>query len=269
MFDSGVGGLTVLHECLVTMPHEDFLYAGDTAHFPYGGRSADELRGFAQEIAGWLAHEGVKLIVVACNSATATALGDLQRTLEVPVIGVLTPEARAAVQLTRNRRVGLLATEATIATGRYRDLVHALDAGIELVEVACPGLADAIQRGEAYDETMVARVAGHCAPLREAGVDTVILGCTHYPLIRGMLQRELGRDVALVSAAEELAEEVAATLARKRIARDHGRRGSYRFACTGDAEAFASVGRRFLQLPISSVRALGARELAGLSLATS
>ena len=198
MFDSGVGGLTVLHECLVTMPHEDFLYAGDTARFPYGGRSADELRGYAQEIGGWLVREGVKLIVIACNSATATALGDLQRTLDVPVIGVLTPEARAAVQLTRNRRVGLLATEATIASGRYRDVVHGLDAGIELVEVACPGLADAIQRGETYDETMVARVRAHCAPLRAAEVDTVILGCTHYPLIRGMLQRELGRDVALV-----------------------------------------------------------------------
>ena len=191
MFDSGVGGLTVLHECLVSMPHEDFLYAGDTAHFPYGGRSADELRGYAQEIAGWLVREGVKLIVVACNSATATALGELQRTLEVPVIGVLTPEARAAVQLTRTRRVGLLATEATIATGRYREVVHDFDAGVELVEVACPGLADAIQRGETYDETMVARVRGHCAPLHAAEVDTVILGCTHYPLIRGMIQREL------------------------------------------------------------------------------
>jgi glutamate racemase len=115
---------------------------------------------------------------------------------------------------------------------------------------------------------MVARVREHCVPLRAAEVDTVILGCTHYPLIRGMIQRELGRDVALVSAAEELAEEVAATLARKRIAREHGRRGSYRFACTGDAEAFASVGRRFLQLPISSVRPLGASELAGLALTT-
>ena len=269
MFDSGVGGLTVLHECLVTMPHEDFLYAGDTARFPYGGRSAEELRGYAREIGGWLVREGVKLIVIACNSATATALGELQRTLAVPVIGVLTPEARTAVQITRSRRVGLLATEATIASGRYRDAVHGLDAGIELVEVACPGLADAIQRGETYDETMVARVREHCAPLRAAGVDTVILGCTHYPLIRGMLQRELGRDVALVSAAEELAEEVAATLARKRLARDHGRRGSYRFACTGDAEAFATVGRRFLQLPISSVRTLDARDLAGVPLAAS
>jgi glutamate racemase len=269
MFDSGVGGLTVLHECLVTMPHEDFLYAGDTARFPYGGRSADDLRTCAQEMAGWLAREGVKLIVVACNSATATALSDLQQTLEVPVIGVLTPEARAAVQLTRNRRVGLLATEATVASGRYRDVVNGLDAGIELIDVACPGLADAIQRGETYDETMVERVSAHCAPLREAGVDTVILGCTHYPLIRGMLQRELGREVTLVSAAEELAEEVAATLARKRLARDCGRRGSYRFACTGDAEAFATVGRRFLQLPISSVRTLEVAELAGMSLATS
>ena len=265
MFDSGVGGLTVLHECLVTMPHEDFLYAGDTARFPYGGRSADELRGYAHEIGGWLVREGVKLIVVACNSATATALGDLQRTLDVPVIGVLTPEARAAVQLTRNRRVGLLATEATIASGRYGEVVHGLDAGIELVEVACPGLADAIQRGETYDETMVARVRAHCAPLRDAGVDTVILGCTHYPLIRGMLQRELGRDVALVSAAEELAEEVAATL------RASGSRATTAAAAPTASPAPATprrsrrVGRRFLQLPISSVRTLGAAELAGLA----
>src|SRR4029077_9650389 len=132
----------------------------------------------------------------------------------------------------------------------------------EMVEVACPGLADAIQRGEAYDETMVARVSAHCAALREAGVDTVILGSTPSPRIRGMLQRELGRDVTLVSAAEELAEEVAATLARKRLARGPGRRRSYRFACTGAPETFAAVGRRFLQLPISSVRALGAAELA-------
>ena len=132
VFDSGMGGLTVLHECLVTLPHEDFVYLGDGARLPYGPRPLDEIRRFASEIAGYLEQQGVKLIVAACNSATAAALPDLQRQLSVPVIGVLAPEAHAAVLATRNRRIGLLATEATVASGRYVELVHALDAGAEV-----------------------------------------------------------------------------------------------------------------------------------------
>jgi glutamate racemase len=267
VFDSGVGGLTVLHECLVTMPHEDFVYLGDHARLPYGPRSRDEVRRFAHEIGVYLERQGVKMVVVACNTATSVALPDLQEQLGVPVVSVIVPEAHAAVQATRNRHIGLLATELTVASGRYESLVRTLDAGARFTAVACPKLVPLIEAGDTYSDDIAAAVREYAEPLKEAGGDTVILGCTHYPLIRGMLQRELGRDVALVSAAEELAEEVAATLARKRIARDHGRRGSYRFACTGDAEAFAAVGRRFLQLPISSVRPLGAAELAGLALA--
>ena len=130
VFDSGVGGLTVLHECLVTLPHEDFLYLGDGARLPYGPRPLGEIRRFAHEIGAYLEGQGVKLIVVACNSATSAALPELQEELSVPVIGVITPEAHAAVQATRNRRIGLLATEATVAAGRYEQLVHALDAGV-------------------------------------------------------------------------------------------------------------------------------------------
>jgi glutamate racemase len=263
-----MGGLTVLHECLVTMPHEDFLYFGDGARLPYGPRPLPEVARFAHEIGAYLEAQGVKLILVACNTATSAALPELQESLSVPVVGVITPEAHAAVQATRNRRIGLLATKATVASGRYEQLVRTLDAGVRMTSLACPRLVPLIESDDPFGPETAEAVREYAEPLKEADVDTVILGCTHYPLIRGMLQRELGRDVALVSAAEELAEEVAATLARKRIARDHGRRGSYRFACTGDAEAFASVGRRFLQLPISSVRTLGAAELAGLALAT-
>jgi glutamate racemase len=256
VFDSGVGGLTVLHECLVTMPHEDFLYVGDTGRFPYGGHSLAELRAFASELTAWLEDQGVKLVVVACNTATAAALPALQRAFSLPVMGVVTPEAHAAVQTTRARRIGVLATEATVHSGRYVEAIHDLDAGIAVHQVPCSGLADRIQAGAPWDEQLVARLRELCGPLREEGVDTVILGCTHYPLIRPMLQRELGRRVTLVSAAEELAGEVAETLRRKGLSRTDDRRGDYRFACTGDPAAFAEVGARFLQLPLGEVETL-------------
>ena len=146
MFDSGVGGLTVLHECLVTLPHEDFVYLGDHARLPYGPRPLEEVRRFAREIGGYLEAQDVKLIVVACNSATAAALPELQTELRVPVVGVITPEAHAAVQATRNRRIGLLATEATVRAGRYEELVRTLDAGARLFSVRVPA-ARAADRG--------------------------------------------------------------------------------------------------------------------------
>jgi glutamate racemase len=253
VFDSGVGGLTVLHECLVTMPHEDFVYLGDGARLPYGPRPPGELRRFSREIAGFLADEGVKLIVAACNSATSAALPALQEELEVPVVGVLTPEAHAAVQATRNRRIGLLATEATVASGRYAQLVRTLDAGARLDAVACPKLVPLIESDDPFGEATVAAVREYAAPLKAEGVDTVILGCTHYPLIRPIFQRVFGRDVALVFSAEETAREVAETLARKRIENDPRREGSYRFLTTGDPEGFRRMGARFLQLPIAAV----------------
>jgi glutamate racemase len=253
VFDSGVGGLTVLHECLVTLPHEDFVYLGDHARLPYGPRPLDQVRGFAREIGAFLEAQDVKLIVVACNTATSAALPDLQSELGVPVVGVITPEARAAVQATRNRRVGLLATQGTVDGGRYRDLVHALDAGVDLHAVACPRLVPLIEGDDPYGEETDAAVREYAAPLKDAGVDTVILGCTHYPLIRPVFQRVFGRDVTLVFSAEETAREVSDTLARKRIENDAARAGTYRFLTTGDPDSFREMGRRFLQLPIGDV----------------
>ena len=245
-----MGGLTVLHECLVTLPHEDFLYLGDGARLPYGPRPLEEIRRFAGEIASYLEGQGVKLIVAACNSATAAALPDLQRRLSVPVIGVLAPEAHAAVLATRNRRIGLLATEATVASRRYPELVAALDAGAEVVAVACPRLVPLIEGDEIFGEELTEAVREYAAPLKAADVDTVILGCTHYPLIKPILQRGFGRAVTLVFSAEETAREAAETLARKSIENDVGREGTYRFLTTGDPELFREMGRRFLQLPI-------------------
>jgi glutamate racemase len=264
VFDSGMGGLTVLHECLVTLPHEDFVYLGDGARLPYGPRPLGEVRVFAREIARFLAAEDVKLILVACNTATSAALPDLQGELDVPVVGVITPEAHAAVQATRNRRIGLLATQATVTSGRYERLVRTLDAGAELVAVACPRLVPLIEGDDPFGEPTVAAVRDYAAPLKAAGVDTVILGCTHYPLIRPILQRVFGRDVTLVFSAEETAREVAETLARKGIEHDPGREGAYRFLTTGDPAHFRTMGQRFLQLPIGEVEHV---ELAALAAA--
>jgi glutamate racemase len=257
VFDSGVGGLTVLHECLVTMPNEDFLYLGDHARLPYGPRPLDEIRRFAFEIAGYLEASGVKLIVVACNAATSAALPALQESLAVPVVGVITPEAYAAVRVTRNRRIGLLATQATVTAGRYESLVRTLDAGVHFTAVACPALVPLIEAGE----QTVDAVAGYAAPLKEAGCDTVILGCTHYPLIRPVFQRVFGRDVTLVFSAEETAREVAATLAGKGWENDRTRTGSYRFLTTGDPALFRDLGERFLQLPLEDVQRVAVAEL--------
>jgi glutamate racemase len=261
VFDSGMGGLTVLHELLVTLPHEDFLYLGDAARLPYGPRPLPEIRRFAQEIGAWLEGQGVKLIVVACNAATSAALPDLQSELSVPVIGVITPEAHAAVQSTRNRRIGVLATEATVTAGRYATLLRTLDAGVEIVQVACPALVPLIESADPYGARTVDAVREYAAPLEVVGVDTVILGCTHYPLIRPILQRVFGRGVTLVFSAEETAREVAQTLARKRIEQAQGRDGAYRFLTTGDPESFRAMGARFLQLPIDCVEHVTIAEL--------
>ena len=261
VFDSGMGGLTVLHECLVTMPHEDFVYLGDGARLPYGPRPLPEIRRFAHEIAAFLETQGVKLILVACNAATSAALPELQESLSVPVIGVITPEAHAAVQATRNRRIGLLATKATVEAGRYDRLVRTLDAGARVLSVACPRLVPLIESEDPFGAETVDAVRAYAEPLKRAGVDTVILGCTHYPLIRPILQRVFGRGVTLVFSAEETAAEAAQTLARKRIENDARREGSYRFLTTGDPELFRVLGARFLQLPIGEVEQVAITEL--------
>jgi len=255
VFDSGVGGLTTLHECLVSLPHEDFVYLGDTARFPYGDRTAAQLLRFARELAGILLERGAKLLVVACNSATAAALPAVRAELagELPVVGVVTPESRLAAAATRTGRVGLLATPATVASGAYARALADAAPHAELHAVGSAELAPLIQAGGEVDERVVSCVDGLCRPLRAAAVDTVILGCTHYPLVRPVLQRALGRGVAIVSSGEAIAAEVEARLNGAGMAADEERRGSYRFIATGDPEEFRRLGTRFLQLPIGNV----------------
>jgi glutamate racemase len=258
VFDSGVGGLTVLHELLVSLPHEDFIYLGDTARFPYGGRTAAELEGFALQIADELLARRAKLLVVACNSATAAALPALEahvaaRGEPLDVVGVVAPESQLAVAATHSGRIGLLATPATVASGAYERAVHVSDPHVELVAVPCPDLAPIIQGGFPFDQRVVDTVRAYCEPLHESAVDTVILGCTHYPLVAPMLQRTLGRGVTLVSSGHAVARRVEHALAVRGLESPHEVEGAYRFLCTAEVEAFRTLGTRFLQMPLQDV----------------
>ncbi len=256
VFDSGVGGLTVLHECLVSLPEESFLYLGDSAEFPYGTKDAGDLRARSLYVAGYLLDRGAKLLIIACNSATSAG-GDAVRELAaergVDVVTVVTPEAEIAGAITENGRVGVLATPATVSGGAYRRaLAKAADRSLEVTEVAAPDLAPIIQRGFPFDERVMETVRSYVAPLKRAEIDTLILGCTHYPLVAPMLQRMLGRDVRLVTAGHAVAATAQRSLGAAGLAapEDAGE-GDYRFLCTGDVESFTELGTRFMQLPLA------------------
>jgi glutamate racemase len=256
MFDSGVGGLTVLHECLVSLPQENFLYLGDTAMFPYGDKDPGQLRERITRIAELLLDRGAKLLVIACN--TATSIGaDVAREVAtahgVEVVPVVEPQAEIAAAITANARVGVLATPNTVESGAYRRALEAIGRGLDVIEVAAPDLAPFIQNGSLFDEETMKMARSYCAPLKEAEVDTLILGCTHYPLVAPMLQRILGRDVRLVSGGHAVAAAVQRTLEGSGLARESGGEGSYDFLCTGDPDAFHAIGTRFLQMPLGDV----------------
>jgi glutamate racemase len=256
VFDSGVGGLTVLHECLVSLPEEDYLYLGDDARFPYGAKSDAELRECSRRNTAYLLDRGAKLIVIACNSAASVGLEparEIAAERGVEVVAVIEPEAEIAAAITDSGRVGVLATAATVAGGAYLRALARQHRELTVTEVAAPDLAAIIQRGFPFSEEVVETVRSYCAPLKRAKVDTVILGCTHYPLVRPMLQRFLGREVRLVTAGHALAATAQRILEAQGLAAPDDGEGDYRFVCTGDPEAFRELGTRFLQLPLGEV----------------
>jgi glutamate racemase len=256
MFDSGVGGLTVLHECLVSLPHEDFLYLGDSAHFPYGTKSAEELRALVVANTEFLLGRGAKLLVVACNSATSAGADAARETAaahDVEVVTVIGPEAEIAAAISGTGKVGVLATPATVDGGAYRRALEEQGRGLDVIEVSAPDLAPIIQNGFPFDQSVVDTVRSYCEPLRAAEVDTLILGCTHYPLIAPMLQRILGRDVRLVTAGHAIAAKAQRILEARGLESAAEGEGDYSFLCTGDVESFRELGTRFLQMPLGDV----------------
>ncbi len=256
VFDSGVGGLTVLHECLVSLPEEDYVYLGDDARFPYGARSVEELRGHVEQVSRYLLERGAKLLVIACNSAASAgqeAAREIAAEAGVEVVAVIQPEAEIAAALTQTGKVGVLATPATVRSGAYLRALADQHRALTLTEVEAPDLAAVIQRGFPFDERVVEMVRSYCEPLKRAEADTVILGCTHYPLVAPMLQRILGRDVRLVTAGHAIAAVAQRVLEESGLAKDSNEEGAYQFLCTGDPGSFRELGTRFLQMPLGDI----------------
>ena len=275
VFDSGFGGLTVAREISKALPEESLVYLGDSARCPYGPRSLAEVDGFVQQIGGWLVGRGVKMIVIACNTATAAGLAHAQRTLPVPVIGVVEPGARAAVHATRNRRVGVIATKATVESDAYTRAIRHIDAGITVFSTATPRFVEIAEQGirmaegpienytslasKVYIRPAFQEIAKeYLEPLRRCDIDTLVLGCTHFPLLKALIGGVVGREVTLISSAKEAARDVAEILGRRGALAERGRAPRHEFFTTGaDTEEFRAFGSRVLRLPIASVERVG------------
>jgi glutamate racemase len=246
MFDSGFGGLTVARAIIDLLPAENLVYVGDTARYPYGPRSLEQVAGFARQITDRLTTEhDVKLVVVACNTAAAAALGELAERCAVPVVGVIEPGVRAAVEVTTTGRVGVIGTVGTVASGAYQRTFQSLAPSVELTCAACPGFVEFVERGEVSGDQVAVLAERLLAPLVDAKVDTLLLGCTHYPFLARVISDAVGREVVLVSSAEETAFEVA-----ERLGGGHGEAGrgagTRRFLSSGDIAWFSELGGRLL-----------------------
>lgn len=251
VFDSGIGGLTVAREIMRRLPHESVIYFGDTARVPYGPKSPETVRRYSREIASFLEHHGVKAIVVACNTATAHALPMLRERLAIPVIGVVEPGARAAVEATTTRHVAVIGTSGTIQSGAYERAIHALDARMVVTALACPLFAPFVEEGWTNHEATRLVAKEYLAPLLEKAsmgseIDTLVLGCTHYPLLKPLLSNLLGSGVRLIDSAAETALELARVLTERQLTAETGGRPSHRFFASDDPTQFLSLGRRFL-----------------------
>jgi len=259
VFDSGIGGLTVAHEVIRQLPHESVLYFGDTARVPYGPKSPDTVRRYSREIADFLRDQGVKSIVIACNTATAHALTALREQFDMPVIGVVEPGARAAVAVTTRGRIGVIGTVGTIKSGAYERAIRAINSDVFITARACPLFVPLVEEGWTdHDATrLIARE--YLEPMIAADIDTLVLGCTHYPLLKPLLRDVLGPDVRLIDSAEETAAETARTLAAANLTASDGADPTYRFVASDDPLQFLQLGQRFLGDAIEGVeiRTLG------------
>ncbi len=256
VFDSGFGGLTVLRALADQAPAEHLVYVGDTGRYPYGTRPQAEVRFFARQIADYLVREhDAKLVVVACNTATAAAFEDLCRASPVPVVGVIEPGMRAAVKVTTTGRVGVIGTVGTIGSGAYQEVAAELGT-IELHCAACPGFVEFVARGETRSDQVAVLAERLLAPLREAAIDTLLLGCTHYPFLARTIADVMGRDVVLVSSADETAFEVREVLAHNELVRQAAGPGDLRCHSTGDVGWFRRMGGQLFGEELADVSTL-------------
>jgi glutamate racemase len=253
VFDSGIGGLTVAHAVMQQLPHESVTYFGDTARVPYGPKSPETVRRYSREIASFLVDQGVKALVVACNTATAHALPALREAFTMPVIGVIEPGARAAGEATRNGHVGVIGTAGTIKSGAYERALRAIEPSLRVTVRACPLFVPLVEEGWVNHEATRLVAEEYLAPLLREDVDTVVLGCTHYPLLKGVIGDVLGRNVRLIDSAEETARETSAVLGTRHLSASAGAEPHYRFIASDDPLMFLQLGQRFLGGAIESV----------------
>ncbi|MBM3693954.1 MAG: glutamate racemase [Actinobacteria bacterium] len=255
VFDSGLGGLTVLRSIIDLLPDEPLLYFGDTGRFPYGPKPHDEVRRYALEIADLLVARDAKLLVVACNSATAVALDVLRDRLAIPVLGVIEPGLTAAARATRTGRVGVIGTVGTIASGAYQRAADALAGPIDLTCAACPGFVEFVESGDVHSDQVHVLAERLLAPVRAAEVDTLVLGCTHYPLLARTIGDVMGPDVVLISSADETAFSVRALVEAHGLAAPAGAPTRHGFVTSGDTATFRALGTRFLGPEVDAVEA--------------
>jgi glutamate racemase len=259
VFDSGVGGLTVARAIIDQLPNESIIYVGDTANTPYGPKPLSEVRELALAVLDKLVDEGVKVLVIACNSASAAMLRDArERYTEgrgIPVVEVIQPAVRRAVAATSNGKVGVIGTQATIASRAYDD-AFAAAVDVELVSAACPSFVEFVEKGITSGPEIIAAAKAYLAPLKEAGVDTLVLGCTHYPLLTGALSLAMGDGVNLVSSAEETAKDLYKVLVDNELLRTDASAPTLSFRATGDAASFEKLAKRFLGPEVSKVEKL-------------
>jgi glutamate racemase len=263
VFDSGVGGLTVARAVFDLLPYEPIVYVGDTARFPYGPKPLAEIRTHALEIADYLVSRDVKLLVVACNSIEVAAIRDVTDAAVLPVVGVIDPGARAAVRATRNGRIGVIGTVATISSGAYDRAVAATGASVDLFSRPCPAFVEHVEAGDTSSDELLAAARTYLSPLRDRRVDTLILGCTHYPMLSGLIQMVMGEDVVLVSSAEETAKDVYATLRSLDLLMGTRAEPRHEFLCTGDPDQFRSVAHHFLGPGVGTIGAVAVQPVRG------
>lgn len=246
VFDSGIGGLTVLKEIARLLPNENAIYLGDTARVPYGSKSKETVARYSLEVANFLIKSNIKMLVAACNTASAFALPLLKRELKIPVIGVIEPGAKAAVSTTKTNRIGVIGTEGTIRSSAYTSAIKALRPEAETFVKACPLFVPLVEEGWANDEVTTVIAGRYLSELKDAKIDTLVLGCTHYPLLKNIIGDIMGKEVALIDSAESTASEVKSILAGSNMLNDFSNeRNSHRFFVTDSPERFLAVGRRF------------------------
>jgi glutamate racemase len=267
MFDSGIGGLTVLKEVRSLLPMEDIIYLGDTARVPYGNKSPYTVTRYALETALFLLTKGIKALVIACNTSSALSLAILKKKLPIPVIGVINPAAAAAARQTTSKKIGVIGTKATVKSMAYERAVRKIDRHVQVLSQACPLFVPIVEEGWEDSEVAHLVVRKYLSPFHTSGIDALVMGCTHYPILQRAIREELGPDVFIVNTGRETAMEVQKLLGARGLLKDSGRGGSSYFV-TDSPESFSEVGSRFLGEPIGNVKLVKNLDLKDFLLST-